>query len=363
MPAPLPTLLSQVLVAYTIEFDNEAERSLQHRTTTSPGARHGPWLVSLVMYANLMRLVPLEGTTVGTLEVAARTKRLSLAGMERWGYITVDTSSARSGRNAPRSNWIVRPTSQGRHAQQIWRGLFDVVEKRWSTRFGDDADELRRSLTALAGRFDRELPDYVPVLGYGFAAENYDDERLAERADNLMSNAYLSALLSQVLLNITIDFERDSPLSLAMCSGVVRLLGEETLRVRDLPRLAGVSKEAIAMALSFLEKGRYVSVGTEAAGGKLRCVRLTPKGREAKDAYEYRLTVIKESWQSRYGRAPIARLREALERCAGDGTAAGSPLFCGLTPYPENWLAAIPRPETLPHYPLVLHRGGYPDGA
>jgi len=44
---PLPTLLSQALVAYTVEFDNEAERQMPHRTATRGSA--DPWLVSLVM--------------------------------------------------------------------------------------------------------------------------------------------------------------------------------------------------------------------------------------------------------------------------------------------------------------------------
>ena len=30
---PLPTLLSRLLIAFTIEFDNEAEHRLEHRTT------------------------------------------------------------------------------------------------------------------------------------------------------------------------------------------------------------------------------------------------------------------------------------------------------------------------------------------
>jgi hypothetical protein len=38
MPLALPTVLSQVLVARTIELDNEAEHRLTHRT--SPGASH-----------------------------------------------------------------------------------------------------------------------------------------------------------------------------------------------------------------------------------------------------------------------------------------------------------------------------------
>lgn len=48
-PLPLPALLSQVLVAFTIEADNELEHQLPHRTTRGPaaGSRRGPWLVSL----------------------------------------------------------------------------------------------------------------------------------------------------------------------------------------------------------------------------------------------------------------------------------------------------------------------------
>jgi hypothetical protein len=34
-----------------------------------------------------------------------------------------------------------------------------------------------------------------------------------------------------------------------------------------------------------------------------------------------------------------------------------------MTPYPEGWRASVATSETLPHYPMVLHRGGYPDGA
>lgn len=59
MDGPLPTLLSQALVAFTIEFDNEAERLIAHRTTThgsairpGGGSLHAPWLVSLVMWSN-----------------------------------------------------------------------------------------------------------------------------------------------------------------------------------------------------------------------------------------------------------------------------------------------------------------------
>ena len=87
----LPTLLSQVLVAFTIEFDNEFERQMPHRTTHGPktASRGGPWLVSLVMWSNCMQFIGEQGLSVGELERLART-RTNLNGMERWGYIVVE---------------------------------------------------------------------------------------------------------------------------------------------------------------------------------------------------------------------------------------------------------------------------------
>jgi hypothetical protein len=53
-------------------------------------------------------------------------------------------------------------------------------------------------------------------------------------------------------------------------------------------------------------------------------------------------------------------LRASLEPLA-----AGQPpvLFGGLEPYPDNWRASVRWSATLPHFPMVLHRGGYPDGS
>jgi hypothetical protein len=34
-----------------------------------------------------------------------------------------------------------------------------------------------------------------------------------------------------------------------------------------------------------------------------------------------------------------------------------------MRPYPGNWRLQVRPPVTLPHYPMVLHRGGYPDGS
>lgn len=80
----MPTLLSHALVAFTIEFDNESEHRIAHWTTSSgrSAAPSGaPWLVSQVMWANVMQYLDDGGLRVHELHARARTTRVWLAGL------------------------------------------------------------------------------------------------------------------------------------------------------------------------------------------------------------------------------------------------------------------------------------------
>ena len=359
----MPALLSQALVAFTIEFDNEFERQMPHRTTNQgpeAGSRQGPWLVSMAMWSNCMRFAGEEGVRVGDLQRLAGTTT-NLNGMVRWGYVVVEPDPDDTRPRPPRSSWLIRATPKGLQAREVWRPLFADIEKRWQTRFGkDEAGCLRESLWAVAGQVDVELPDCLPILGYGLFSRVPGRTRRATEAG---SSLPLPALLSRVLLAFAIEFERESDLSLAISANIVRVLDEKGVRVRDLPLLTGVSKEAISMALGVLRKRRLAVVGTDQAGSRAKAARLTPKGREAQDAYHRLTGIIEERWQARFGKDTIRALREPLERLVGDATAQRSPLFGGLQPYPDGWRASVRKPNTLPHYPMVLHRGGFPDGS
>jgi hypothetical protein len=372
-PLPLPALLSQALVAFTVEFDNEFERQMPHRTTNhgaTPGDRNAPWLVSLAMWANCMRFLPEAGATVSELRRLART-RTNLDGMRRWGYIRLEPG--RSGGPRPKDDPLLRPTAAGRAAQDVWRPLSGVIEQRWRERFGGgETDRLRDALAAVAARLDASLPDCLPILGYGlfslggrpgddrYPAELIGAERPgAERAGELP----LWALLSRPLLAFAIEFERESDLSLAISADVLRALGDRAVPLRDLPRLTGVSKEAIAMAMGILRKSHLAVLEPVPAGGRGQAARLTPAGQAARGAGRRLLATIEERWQRRLGGTAVSALREPLEQLVGDPAAGPSPLFLGLEPDPAGWRSAIRRPAVLPHFPMVLHRGGFPDGS
>jgi DNA-binding MarR family transcriptional regulator len=365
----LPTLLSHALVAYTIEFDNETEHLLPHRTSdhgTTGASGPTPWLVSLVMWCNCMKFVGPDGVQLGEMERLART-RTNLAGMQRWRYITVTPGAKDRDPRRPGADAIVHATAGGRLAQEVWGPLFGVIDDRWRERFGNNAiADLRAALSAIVDRIDLELPDCLPILGYGlFSAGRNSDATFLPR-DNQVSDADanlpLSALLSRVLLAFAIDFESASELSLAISANVLRVLNDDGVRVRDLPTLTGVSKEAVAMTAGYLEKQGYVTIEPVPAPDRGQRLRLTTQGRAAQQYASALISTLEEQWPARFGTDAVRSLRSSLEPLVGDGTAQ-SPLFGGLTPYPEGWRASVRAPSTLPNYPMVLHRGGYPDGS
>jgi len=73
-------------------------------------------------------------------------------------------------------------------------------------------------------------------------------------------------------------------------------------------------------------------------------------------------------WRNHGGRrtGPAQSTRSERHSSTSSGTGRLPPLRWprGIDPSPDNWRAGIrQRPSTLPHYPMVLHRGGFPDGS
>jgi DNA-binding MarR family transcriptional regulator len=369
---PLPTLLSQALVAFTIEFDNEAEQRIPHTTTRYGSTENGasedssaadefrkPWLVSMAMYLNCMQFLDQKGMTTRDLVRRARA-RTNFRGMHRWGYITVRRPEDQP--NAPKAEWIVRPTAVGRSAQKIWKLLIGEIEDRWNERFGEkEIQRIREALLEIEEQFDLDLPDCMPIVGYAFSSST--KKYGVRRASAKLSERRLPVLLARVLLRFALEFESDSELSLAMSEDVLRVLDDEGALVRDLPRRAGVSKEAIAMGLKFLINQGYVVLKVDPAGARAKVVCLTAKGLIAQAACQKRLRNVEQHWRERFGEAAMDRLRNALEPLVGGATAETSPLFGGLEPPQNGWRAKVKKPQTLPHFPMISHRGGYPDGS
>lgn len=362
---PLSTLLSQALVAHTIELDNEAEHRLPHRTTRQDDAvpgRSGPWLVSFALWANVLQYLDDEGTAVAELRARARTDELLLGGLRRWGYVTITPPPGQTLRNPPQDEATVHPRKAVLRARADWAELPALIDDRWRERLGEPAvDRLRRALRELFARLPVDPPAYLPVI-HPTQGGRTGALRPRTAADRSRSIATLSPLLSGVLVAFTVDVESGARIALPVSANTLRVLERGDTRVSELPRHTGVSREATAMCTGWLERHGCVVVEPDTARrGKV--VRLTPKGEKALHNARRVLDTTQESWRTTFGGGNVDELRAALLDVVGDGTFASSPLAPGLVPHPDNWRAALRRPETLPHHPMVLHRGGYPDGS
>lgn len=361
---PFTSRLSQLLVAFTIEVDNEFEHRMPHRTAADRGAGDGPWLVSMAMWVNYLRLIPAEGRPLRELAGPYGVPKLS--GLQRWGYLVIEAGPEDPRPVPPAGDWLVRPTRAGRQAQRIWQPLAAEVEQRWRDRFGGDVvDELRDALQALGSQLDPDLPRYPPVLGYGLFANT-----ATPRPGPAVESPDLSALISRVLVAFTAEFEARSTVSLALYADVLRILGTDGVRLGDLPALGGVSKEAVAMAVGWLESAGHALVGADPRGGKTKVVSLTSKGSHAQSVSRELVAAVEAEWRLRLGKGVVDRVGSAVDAVLARPDA----LSAGLEPRPEGWRASrayrwqttamLEDPlGTLPHHPMVLHRGGYPDGS
>ena len=319
------------------------------------------------MWANCLRHLPDEGITVAELRRRARTGT-NLDGMRRWRYVRYAPDPGRGKRPGPGATVI--PTAAGRRARAVWQAATEETEARWRARFGPAAvDDLQDALAGVVARLDPALPDCLPILGHGLRSkfepapprdprDTADPQDPAGRKDP--ADLPLWALLSRPLLAFALEYEQAPGPSLAVSANVLRVLTRDGTRTRDLPAQAGISKEAVAMAVGLLAETGLAAEGPDPDGGRFKIIRLTSAGTNARDAYQRRAAAIEADWRARFGPGRIDALRAALEPLvAGDPP----PLSAGLEPYPDNWRARVKPPLTLPHYPMTLHRGGYPDGA
>jgi methyltransferase (TIGR00027 family) len=361
----LSALLSQALVAFTIECDNEAEHRIPHRTTHYGPSEQGTgaWLVSMVMYENCLKFVGEESITVAELERLARTGT-NLDGMRRWSYITIDGTSKKIHKSRPGPDAVLRATPRGLQAREVWAPIAGLTEQRWRERFGlEQVGRLKDALLAVVTELDPGLPDCLPILGANLTSRA-PDPALPPRPGPLDLPALpLSALLSRVLLSFAVDYERESRPSLAVSANLLRVLSEAGIRLRDLPGLTGISREAVSWALGILVRADLAAEVPDPKASRGKIALLTSRGTAAQRAYTNLLATTEERWRGRFGADSIAALRQSLEALAVAGEDRPPPLLGGLEPYPDGWRARVMPPVVLPYFPMVLHRGGYPDGS
>jgi hypothetical protein len=331
---PLLTLVSWAWIAFAIEADNAFEAQ-------SAGNAGSVFRISLAMWANGLRLIPEEGITFEELPRQAGAS-CNVPGLERWRWITVGESSGtrRAGYGSKRGirrDTVLRPTAAGVYARSAWPERIAEVEARWESRFGaPTVAAVRAALQPL----DRDLPWAPPEV---HSPHGFRTDATSPAGD--AAEAPLVVQLGRALTGLTLDHEGGALISAPLGANVLRVGGP----VADLPARAGISKEAVAMALTFVVRHGLAD----------DTLALTDKGRAARDDYVTR-AVERDDEPLRAALTALLDQTEALS--AGFVPPPGC--WRGERPYLAQTERLMANPTTaLPWHPMVLHRGGWPDGS
>ena len=323
---PLSALLSQILVAYTVELDSEFERRMLE---TQAAAR-----LSLVIWLNVLQFLtdgPVSVRTLASRALTAEEQGKAVLGcLERWGFILLQPGKRAgfgSGRGI-RADWPVRLTASGESAIRVWPELILQIEARWSKRFGDDATRLRRSLEAIEHQIDLELPQGLPLAIL----------RLPEfgpRKSAAEDGLPLPVLLSRVLLAYALGFERESRTPISLCANTIRVLSDEPIPEAEIPKRTGCSGETAGIGW---QHKPYIIVERDPARGRGKFVRLSEAGIQAQQEYYSRTRDIEEKWKKRF-RTATNEIRESLTTLLKRGE-----LSEGLKPPPGTTRAGAETP-------------------
>lgn len=319
----LASLISQVLVAYTVEFDNAFE--LQMGARGFPGAR-----LSLILWARLIRFISENGITVDELRAqipeASDAIKHQLGCLERWRFIVLrdksngERASIASLRDEPdrekrdgwgsgrgiRGDWTVRLTRKGLAAREVWPPLFDEIDRRWEARFGKkQVNRIRQLLEALTS----DVKDNSKKKG----------------------GLPLGGLLSQVLNAFAKEFDRRSSVPLWLCANTIRVLGATPISVAELPRLTGSSPETCGVGWQLKP---FIVVESDSKRGRGKALRLSPRGLEAQRNYHRLVREIEAEWEAHLKKGQFQELRQLLATMFAAPDGKQPPIALGLIPPP-----------------------------
>ena len=189
------------------------------------------------------------------------------------------------------------------------------------------------------------------IVRHGWATRR-DDEPERRPGPVPITELGLDSLLARPLTAFALEFEERGKLSLALSANLLAVLGTEPTPLRDLPDATGIQREQIDNAAGYLKRAGLTEIVPVPGAKRGKALALTARGAKAKSASARKLTRLEATWDERH--APVlSRLRGALRSL--DVTFPEHP--------PGTWRAEAKELARLPRFPLVTHRGGFPDGA
>ncbi len=322
---PLSVLLSHAIVKFTRDYSSTADRDEE--------------IPSLPVWSNLLCILDRKGVEQRLINrksvISTRTRKVIVQHCQSLGWIEIERSAAK------RRSITVRLTQEGERMKQLGRQRILEIEGKWKDQFSQQFDQLRSSLQTIVRGAELQYPYYITGYGPGddaLTGGNYLPKEkgppripgrgtewpvVVRESTTDISNMPLSALLSQTLTAIAIDYEMEDLGRLGHTELVFQYLSDQGQPLSDVRKLTSVTGNG----RSLHERHMDIVLEPGKPSDKSRLVYPTPKTRRARDSYPFLLRELEARWTQRFGLDVISDLREALED------------------WDRNW------PDDLPDYP------------
>ena len=291
--------------------------------TDGPGPSLGVW-------SNVLR--PFDDGMLDQRElirravISKRAARALVRDLERLRWLTVEKPA--------RGQTLLKLTLDGQRARTAGEQLANTAEDGFRTQFGEDrTTRLCEALAALANQLEIELPWYL--TGYGLADSSltggshipeqpgppripaHGTEWPVVLRDQTADAACLPlfGLLSRALAAFRIDYERDMRghgTGLDFVANFLQFVGDDGVDLKVAAEKGGV----VGNGRSVLERHLVVVVEPRQGRTQSRQVYLTPKGKQARDAYPHLVAMVEQDWRERYGDCvtDLWRTLESMDR-------------------------------------------------
>lgn len=107
-------------------------------------------------------------------------------------------------------------------------------------------------------------------------------------------------------------------LAVAHGSNILRHLSPgNPMRVSELVRLSGITKQAVSQQLAYLTAHDYLAIEPDERDGRAKVARLTPRGAASQQTIRRIFGEVQQEWRERYGDDRLRTVTETLSAITG----------------------------------------------
>ncbi len=99
---------------------------------------------------------------------------------------------------------------------------------------------------------------------------------------------------------------------------ILQMIPPDGIRITDLARLAGMTKQALGEFVNSLEDSGFVSSGPHPADRRVRLVRRTRQGDEAAESATRAIASVESSWRQEIGSGRYDAMKQALRELGAE---------------------------------------------